>query len=172
MIERRRYYKSLIEMQRLGDFKKAIESQNTGELQKLASENPASMTGGLIQAANAVSAKDAAQIDRAVKSFLTDARSQLEKGLTVLATLGSNAPFIGLFGTVLGIIQAFGELSQQRSNTQSVMAGISEALIATAIGLFVAIPAVVAYNVFAKNVKQILSECESLRDFYISRLRD
>jgi biopolymer transport protein ExbB/TolQ len=80
--------------------------------------------------------------------------TSLEKGLGVLSTLGAISPFIGLFGTVVGIIKSFEALSL--SNTQNysqVMAGIAEALIATAAGLFVAIPAVLFYNYFMKKIK-------------------
>jgi biopolymer transport protein ExbB len=84
--------------------------------------------------------------------------------------LGSNAPFIGLFGTVLGIIQAFGVLGQKQANGNSVMTGISEALIATAVGLFVAIPAVVAYNVFSRKLKLLLTDCESVKDYFLSHV--
>ena len=81
-------------------------------------------------------------------------RIRLERNLSFLATLGSNAPFIGLFGTVLGIIKAFHDLSHSLGGGPSVvMAGISEALVATAVGLMVAIPAVVAYNYFNRRVR-------------------
>jgi len=81
-------------------------------------------------------------------------RLKMEKGLSFLGTLGNNAPFIGLFGTVLGIIKAFHDLAIQGGGGPSVvMAGISEALIATAIGLLIAIPAVVAYNYFQRKIK-------------------
>jgi biopolymer transport protein ExbB/TolQ len=125
---------------------------------------------GALQAALQTGAQGTEEIDRAVRSYLTLERARLEKGLTALATLGSNAPFIGLFGTVLGIIQAFGALAAESSNTRSIMTGISEALVATAIGLFVAIPAVVAYNVYSRKLRELLVESESLRDFYLSRL--
>jgi len=111
---------------------------------------------------------DAQQIDRAVKSYLSRERTRLEDGLTVLATLGSNAPFIGLFGTVLGIIQAFGALGAHQNNTSDIMVGISEALVATAIGLFVAIPAVVAYNVFSRQLRVLLVSSEALKDLYLA----
>ena len=107
-------------------------------------------------------------IDRATRSFLTEERQELEKGLTFLATVGSNAPFIGLFGTVLGIIQAFGELSSKQTGSTSVMGAISEALVATAVGLLVAIPAVVAFNTFQRKVREILVPCEILRDEFIA----
>lgn len=81
----------------------------------------------------------------------------LEKRLGILATLGNNAPFIGLFGTVLGIIQAFHDLGRASEfGVRIVMEGISEALVATALGLFVAIPSVIAYNYFVRRVKKIL----------------
>ncbi len=81
----------------------------------------------------------------------------LEKRLGILATFGNNAPFIGLFGTVLGIIQAFHDLgSSTEFGVKVVMTGISEALVATAMGLFVAIPSVIAYNYFVRKVKTIL----------------
>ena len=114
---------------------------------------------------------DPSQIDRAVKSYLSLERSRLEEGLTILATLGSNAPFIGLFGTVLGIIQAFGALAAHQTNAADIMVGISEALIATAFGLFVAIPAVVAFNVFSRRLKIIIVKSEALKDLYLSRIQ-
>lgn len=114
------------------------------------------------------SATDAATVDREVRSFLSHERLRLEKGLSVLATLGANAPFIGLFGTVLGIIRAFAALGESSGAATSVMAGISQALVATAAGLFVAIPAVVAFNAFSTRVRILISQCESLKDLYVA----
>ncbi len=90
-------------------------------------------------------------------------RILLEKRLGILATFGNNAPFIGLFGTVLGIINAFHSLSKEGNEfgVNVVMGGISEALIATATGLFVAIPCVIAYNYFVRKIKMILLEMET-----------
>lgn len=91
---------------------------------------------------------------------------RLERNLSYLGTLGANAPFVGLFGTVLGIIKAFKDLAaagvQNADNSAVVMAGISEALVATAVGLLVAIPAVVAYNYFQRRVKSMLGEADGL----------
>jgi len=82
---------------------------------------------------------------------------KLEKGLGILATLGSISPFIGLFGTVVGIIKSFSALSStDTSHYAHVMSGIAEALIATAAGLFVAIPSVLFYNYFTKRIKLTL----------------
>lgn len=126
---------------------------------------------GALRAAIDADHAESEAVDRAVRSYLAIERVRMERGLTALATLGSNAPFIGLFGTVLGIIQAFGSLATQSSNTNSVMTGISEALVATAVGLFVAIPAVIAYNSFSRRLRLLLVESESLRDFYLSRFQ-
>ena len=108
-------------------------------------------------------------LNAATSSYVKEEKMKLEKGMAVLATLGANAPFIGLFGTVLGIIRSFAYLGAQ-SGTSTVMSGISQALFATAFGLFVAIPAVVAFNTFTKLIKDLVTHSESLRDLYISEL--
>lgn len=90
--------------------------------------------------------------DKLVESAMIQEQQRLDRRLAFLGTLGNNAPFIGLFGTVLGIIRAFHDLSGNlQGGANVVMAGISEALIATAVGLFVAIPAVIAFNYFNKS---------------------
>jgi biopolymer transport protein ExbB len=94
-------------------------------------------------------------------------RMYLEKRLSFLGTLGANAPFIGLFGTVLGIIHAFKDLSVSGEGGQSVMAGISEALVATAVGLFVAIPAAIFFNVFKKKASDMMAYADSLSHFIL-----
>ncbi len=108
-------------------------------------------------------------IDRALISFIKEEKMKLEKGLAVLATLGANAPFIGLFGTVLGIIRSFAYLGSQ-SGSAAVMSGVSQALYATALGLFVAIPAVISFNIFSKKIKDLQAKAESLKDLYVSKL--
>ncbi|MBI3015465.1 MAG: MotA/TolQ/ExbB proton channel family protein, partial [Candidatus Tectomicrobia bacterium] len=109
--------------------------------------------------------------DRFQGAFLQE-RIRMEKGLSILGTLGNNAPFIGLFGTVLGIIRAFYDLSFNTGGGPSVvMRGISEALVATAAGLFVAIPAVIAYNYFQRRVKEVSSQTESVYLRILSLLR-
>ncbi len=91
-------------------------------------------------------------------------RLRLERGLGFLGTLGNNAPFIGLFGTVVGIVMAFEKLGQTAAANASseVMSSISEALVATAIGLAVAIPAVAAFNWFSRRIKAINGNTEAL----------
>jgi len=88
-----------------------------------------------------------------------------EASLAFLATVGSNGPYIGLFGTVLGIMKAFNDMSQANGGgTNSVMSGISGALIATAAGLLVAIPSVLAFNFFQKKVKKLSSILDDLKE--------
>jgi biopolymer transport protein ExbB len=85
-------------------------------------------------------------------------RRTAERNLIVLGTLGNNVPFVGLFGTVLGVIKAFDDLKSKSAESESlVMAGIAEALVATAIGLLVAVPAVAAYNYFNRRLRVVMS---------------
>ncbi len=90
-------------------------------------------------------------------------RQSLDRWLVFLGTIGSNAPFIGLLGTVLGIIKAFHDLAfNAAEGASAVMAGISEALVATAVGLLVAIPAVVFFNYFKNRQKRIMNNADQL----------
>lgn len=109
--------------------------------------------------------------EKAMNGTATAEKIRMERGLAYLATVGANAPFLGLFGTVLGIIKAFQDLAlDTEEGSAAVMAGISEALVATAVGLIVAIPAVVLYNTFSRAVKTRLSRTESLADLVLARI--
>jgi biopolymer transport protein ExbB len=108
----------------------------------------------------------------AIHGSMTLEKLKLERGLIVIGTVGSNAPFIGLFGTVLGIIKAFADLANKSDEAMgNVMAGISEALVATAVGLMVAIPAVVLFNWLSRRNKDQLGRVESVGHHVISRFR-
>jgi biopolymer transport protein ExbB/TolQ len=96
----------------------------------------------------------------------------LERRLLALGTLGNNAPFVGLFGTVLGVIKAFHDLAQSSGGPEVVMQGLSEALVATAVGLFVAIPCVIAYNYLSKKAKDVLTGTESLGRYLMAHVRE
>jgi biopolymer transport protein TolQ len=101
------------------------------------------------------------RIDRAVSKAGLSEASALEKNLSFLATTASATPFIGLFGTVWGIINAFESIGSARSTDLSIVApGIAEALIATAMGLAAAIPAVIGYNYFTHKIRDLTSEME------------
>ena len=100
-------------------------------------------------------------IDRAIARAGLNETAKLESNLSFLATTASATPFIGLFGTVAGIIKAFESIAGARSTDLSVVApGIAEALIATAMGLAAAIPAVIGYNYFVHQVRNFGSEME------------
>jgi biopolymer transport protein ExbB len=99
----------------------------------------------------------------AMASARSHERLNMERHLGVLGTLGNNAPFIGLFGTVLGIIKAFADLARnQTGGAAVVMSGIAEALVATAVGLMVAIPAVIAFNIFQGRVRRTMGRVDAM----------
>jgi biopolymer transport protein TolQ len=101
-------------------------------------------------------------VERAMRRATTQEVTRLEKALTFLATTASTAPFVGLFGTVWGVMTAFrGLTTAQTSSIQAVAPGIAEALIATAVGLAAAIPAVVAFNHFAREVRVLTADMEN-----------
>ncbi|HDQ26768.1 MAG TPA: hypothetical protein ENN43_08510 [bacterium] len=103
---------------------------------------------------------DRPRLEGAMQRELNYEAERMQKFLDILGTIGNVTPFVGLFGTVLGIIRAFHDLSLSSGGGPSVVAdGIAEALIATAAGLFVAVPAVVAYNIFVKKIDSIETQC-------------
>ena len=111
------------------------------------------------------------RIDRSMDVAIQKEAEELEKGLPLLATIGSTAPFIGLFGTVIGIMNAFIEIGQQQSTNLAVVApGIAEALLATGLGLLAAIPAVIFYNKLSSDSDRIISNYESFSDEFATIL--
>lgn len=114
-------------------------------------------------------------VEQVIAATVARERPRYERYLSFLGTLGANAPFVGLFGTVLGIIKAFHDLGAANVKgaaiQQTVMAGISEALVATAVGLAVAIPAVVAYNGFQRWLKNMTARTNSLGHALVGHLR-
>jgi biopolymer transport protein ExbB/biopolymer transport protein TolQ len=124
--------------------------------------------------AGPVTTEDIEASKRAVDRASAIVHAELKRGLSGLATIGSTAPFVGLFGTVVGIINAFkGIASSQATGLAAVAGGISEALVATAIGLFVAIPAVWMFNVFTVKVEAFDVEMDNsaseLIDYFVKR---
>lgn len=117
-------------------------------------------------------------MEESMEAYLAGEKPRCEKFLTFLGTMGSNAPFIGLFGTVIGIIQAFDALNSNIAGSTGasagaapeVMAGIAEALVATAVGLFVAIPAVISFNTFNRVIKRHFANAESVKKLLLSHV--
>lgn len=142
-----------------------VESLRT-QLRALKGFEARVLGAGLEAAANGPEA-----VERAMSGTARAERMRMERGLPFLAIVGSNAVYIGLFGTVLGILRAFHDLARNQAEAnEAVMAGIAEALVATAVGLIVAIAAVVLYNLLVRAVKNRLGRGESLGDLVLARL--
>lgn len=108
-------------------------------------------------------------LERNLRQQITKEKRTLEAGLAVLATVGSTAPFVGLFGTVWGIMNAMQDISRLGNASIDVVAGpIGEALIATGIGIAVAIPAVLAYNFFVRRVKAVVADLEEFAHDFVN----
>lgn len=121
-------------------------------------------------------------VEHAMRSALALERAQLERGLAFLGTLGNNAPFVGLLGTVIGVVGAFEELGHAAPGhgqgpgaasqiaSQAVMSSIAEALVATAVGLLVALPAVAAYNWFQRRIASLCAGTDVLSNLLLAYL--
>jgi biopolymer transport protein ExbB len=183
MLERGRYYRSLNDdLDKLADDLRAL--LRTGDiggarerLKKSSSPAATVALAGLDEADSGVHSAE-----EAMAGAVARVRLNLERYLAFLGTVGNNAPFVGLFGTVIGIIQAFDKLKESETaareaarraaqgagaaastfDTGAVMGTLAEALVATAIGLLVAIPAVAAFNFFQRRVKSIVSSTETV----------
>jgi biopolymer transport protein ExbB len=168
---------------------RAIFLRARGDADALARELTTLLKGGDVEGARqalagrtapaaAVAAAGLDHFDRgsnAVGEAMAGAKARLridmERNLGVLGTLGNNAPFIGLFGTVLGIIKAFADLARNQSGgAAAVMSGISEALVATAVGLMVAIPAVIAFNYFQGKVRKTISRVDAIAHLVLATI--
>jgi biopolymer transport protein ExbB/TolQ len=114
-------------------------------------------------------------VEELVRAAVSEERQRYERALPILAVVGSNAPFIGLFGTVLGIIRAFRDLAggaaASQGSSEAVMSGVSEALVATAVGLLVAIPAVAAFNMLKSRVKSRVERADQLVRTLLAELK-
>jgi biopolymer transport protein ExbB len=116
--------------------------------------------------------KGAAAVEEVMVAHWLREKMELERYLIILGTLGNNAPFVGLFGTVLGVIKAFNDLGMTgQSGVAVVMSGISSALIATAFGILVAIPAVIANNFFLTRLKEIQTNTDGLSRILLAYLK-
>jgi biopolymer transport protein ExbB len=159
---------SLEETLATGDFARALT-----QLEKRTSVGAMVARAGLRLAPQGMTAAE-----KSMQGALALERSTLENRLAFLGTLGNNAPFIGLFGTVIGVLLAFEELSRSAGAagggrasqvaSNAVMGSIAEALVATAIGIGVALPAVASYNYFQRRIAQILADTEALSNLVLA----
>jgi biopolymer transport protein TolQ len=146
-----------------------IQSQDLTKLDTLAQSDGSLPQKALSYGLRHAKANGEKGLEEIFTSFTIIEKPRLEKFLNFLATVGSNAPFIGLLGTVMGIMKAFNDLAQNSAaGNEVVMLGIAHALVATAIGLFVAIPAVVGYNYYQKMVRDTVSTIEVAKELCLS----
>jgi biopolymer transport protein ExbB len=133
-----------------------------------------SVEGAIVRAGLTNGERGADAASEAMASATAIGRLRLERRLSFLGTLGNNAPFVGLLGTVIGIVQAFHQLERAGlggSASADIMGAIAEALVATAIGLAVAIPAVAAFNYFQRRIRTTLGNAEALEHIVLSHLK-
>jgi biopolymer transport protein ExbB len=161
------------------ELQNALNRGNVDEAKRRMEASP-SAEAAVVVAGLIASDRGAAAAEEAMAGATALQRMKLEKRLAYLGTLGNNAPFIGLFGTVIGIIQAFeklGEAGKSAAATASaaapneVMTSIAEALVATAIGLAVAIPAVAAFNYFQRLIKSTVTNTDALSRVLLAHLK-
>lgn len=174
IIERLAYYST----RGTADFDALAASLLRGNLKEArnALEGARGMEGEVLRAAIDEAQRGPEAVQDVIQSAIVRQRGQYERRLSFLGTLGNNAPFVGLLGTVLGIIRAFQDLSnaplgQAAQGPQAVMAGISSALVATAVGIFVALPAVVAFNGFQRWLKTVTGRTNTLGLALLAHLR-
>ena len=123
----------------------------------------------LIKTKSKSSAVQRARVERILEISTDNQIKEIEKNFTFLATVGSTAPFIGLFGTVWGIMNSFQSIAISRNTSLAIVApGIAEALFATALGLLAAIPAVIAYNKFNSDSKRYVGRIENFSKRFLS----
>ena len=128
-----------------------------------------SAMGELIKTRSKSSSVQSARVERVVEVSTDKALKEIEKNFTYLATVGSTAPFIGLFGTVWGIMNSFQSIAISRNTSLAIVApGIAEALFATALGLLAAIPAVIAYNKFNSDSQRYFSRVDNFCKRFLS----
>lgn len=145
-----------------------LEANNLADLEEVSKNKTALESRALSYGLRHVRDRGINGLEEIFTSFASIERPALEKYLGFLATVGSNAPFIGLLGTVFGVMDAFRGLATSQGDATAVMMGISKALVATAVGLMVAIPAVIAYNHFQKQVKGIVLNLNSVKDLCLA----
>lgn len=168
-------------------FARTVNAASLGEkLDKLLRSGQFAEARKLMQASRGIEAivvdsglaevnRGADAVAEAMLSSKASERLKLERNLAVLGTLGNNTPFIGLLGTVLGIIKASHDLAGAQSGggaaATAVMSGVFEALVATAVGLMVAIPAVIGYNYFQRRVRATVGGIDTLAHLVLSHVR-
>jgi len=157
--------------ERLDAALRALRAEGAGAaLTKLA--GLPSMEAAVARACLANASAGVAAVEAHKAAAIETERLRYERRIAFLGTLGNNAPFVGLFGTVLGIIRAFHDLAGNTvQGTEAVMAGIAEALVATGVGLLVALPAIATYNLFVRRVETTTAGSEAVAQAILAHLK-
>ncbi|MGB5158267.1 MotA/TolQ/ExbB proton channel family protein [Desulfobacterium sp. N47] len=164
------YTRWLRETKRLWEeVKKYFESNSSSEMENILQQSNTPITRIIRAGLGSLTEKESMMEAIEAEKIIT--RMEIERRLAFLGTLGTNAPFIGLFGTVLGIIHTFKDLAISGQGGTSVISGISEALIATGVGLWVAIPSAVFYNIFKKKSSDMMVYADSIAHFMIGNFQ-
>ncbi|QDG54511.1 MotA/TolQ/ExbB proton channel family protein [Persicimonas caeni] len=175
MIERAMFYgKRAIDIQALrGKLEQHFSKAEFEKAAKMLEEYAETMEARVVLFGIRDWERGAAAVEDRMTGALSTEKNRYEKYLAFLGTVGNNAPFIGLFGTVLGIIGAFENLAEgSQEAAQMVMAAIGEALVATGVGLLVAIPAVIAFNAFKTRIKKSVAQTDLLGRTLLAYLRN
>ena len=162
-LERLMYYRKLSKIKRnefMVAMRRAVNNKNMERAVEICRITPAPFSQ-VVHAGLELYNRSGKEISNAMEREITVATAKLERYTSIVATIGNTAVYIGLFGTVLGIIRAFHDISAAGAGGMSiVIGGVAEALVCTATGLFVAIPAVIAYNYFTKRVEHFITDME------------
>jgi biopolymer transport protein ExbB len=162
-LERLMYYRKLSKIKRnefMVAMRRAVSNKNMERAVEICRITPAPFSQ-VVHAGLELYNRSGKEISNAMEREITVATAKLERYTSIVATIGNTAVYIGLFGTVLGIIRAFHDISAAGAGGMSiVIGGVAEALVCTATGLFVAIPAVIAYNYFTKRVEHFITDME------------
>ena len=152
----------------LNEVMEALDSGRNSHMKLVYDKYALLPAGSLLQKAwNHIIKKRDRGLEEMINAYLLTLKPEMDKRLSFLASIGSNAPFIGLLGTIFGVMEAFQALGSEESSIAIVMVGISKALVATAVGLIVAIPAIIAYNYLQKQLRMIFHHLTSQKEALI-----
>ena len=163
LLERLLYYRRRARTERTEFMLKITRALKNGNLEKVAEicRDSLSPFSEVVYSGIQLHGRSEKEISNAMEREITIETTKLERYTSIVATIGNTAVYIGLFGTVLGIIRAIHDIAAARSGGMAiVIGGVAEALVCTATGLFVAIPAVIAYNYFTKRVEHFINDME------------
>ncbi len=163
LLERLLYYRRLSKARRAEFMLKIRRALKNGNLERAVEicRDTVAPFSSVVYSGLELHSRQGKEISSAMEREITMETAKLERYTSIVGTIGNTAVYIGLFGTVLGIIRAFHDIAQAGAGGMTiVIGGVAEALVCTATGLFVAIPAVIAYNYFTKRVERFINDME------------